>query len=273
MLPDLINKCSSRFVAVAAVWIIYTIHPITLGMAAPNSALTLAVVSEDPSRSTEPGALEQLESAVQEGLMKKKGVSVITRRHLEKILSEQGLAYQNIVNDRARLGNLCGATVLIIVSVEKNDILRSENNVSAYGLTEHQVHFSSRARVSLSAVDVSTGKILSNRDYSKQSEDTSRALEACASQIRSDIDSIILQDATPIDQGERHKLVIKPTKNGQEVFGLDLLVDGNFVGNTPITTDAEDGVHSISLQKGSLVIWNNRVQVHHDVWLNPDLSN
>lgn len=245
----------------------------TAVVGATQSAITLAVISEDPNQSTEPGSMEQVESAVEEGLMKKKGVSVITRRHLEKILSEQGLAYQNIVNDRARLGNLCGATVLFIVSVDKNEVSKYSQDVSAYGMTERQIHYSSAARISVSAVDVSTGKILLKRAYSKRSDSNSSALESCVVDVKSDMSNISIQDIASNDQAERHKLVIKPMRNGQEVFGLDLLVDGNFVGNTPFTTDAEDGIHAISIQKGSQVLWNNRVQVHRDVWLNPELSN
>ena len=259
--------------AIAAGLMVNTIFFITPGITAPQSDLTLAVLSEDPTRSTDPGVMEHVESAVEEGLMKKKGVSVITRRHLEKILSEQGLAYQNIVNDRARLGNLCGATVLFIVSVDKNEVSKYAQDVSAYGMTERHIHYSSAARISLSAVDVSTGKIILKKAYSKRFDESPSALESCASEVKSDISNISLQDITPNETEERHKIVIKPMRNGQEVFGLDLLVDGNFVGNTPFTTDAEDGIHLISIQKGSQVLWNNRVQVHRDVWLNPELSN
>ena len=78
--------------------------------------------------------------------------------------------------------------------------------------------------------------------------------------------------ATPAEDIPRHKVLIKPTSGGQEIQGLDLFIDGNFVGNTPITTDVEEGVREVSLRQGSRSLWSNRVQVLKDIWLTPELG-
>jgi hypothetical protein len=54
--------------------------------------------------------------------------------------------------------------------------------------------------------------------------------------------------------------------------GLDLFIDGNFIGNTPITTDVEEGVREVSLRKGTSTLWSNRVQILKEVWLTPELG-
>ena len=71
--------------------------------------------------------------------MEASGVSLVSRRHLEKILSEQGFAYNIVVNERARLGRLAGADILLVVSITKNRITQSRESVSAYGMTENIV--------------------------------------------------------------------------------------------------------------------------------------
>ena len=44
------------------------------------------------------------------------------------------------------------------------------------------------------------------------------------------------------------------------------------MGNTPITTDVEEGVREVSLRQGSTNIWRNRVQVLKEIWLTPELG-
>ena len=48
-------------------------------------------------------------------------------------------AYNNIVNDRARLGRLVGADVLLVVSITKNRITQTRESITAYGMTENIV--------------------------------------------------------------------------------------------------------------------------------------
>lgn len=79
----------------------------------------LAVIAEDLSGETDSGGLEMVESLAEAGVMETDGVSLVSRHHLEKTLAEQGLAYNSIVNDRARLGRLAGADLLLVVSITK----------------------------------------------------------------------------------------------------------------------------------------------------------
>jgi len=57
-----------------------------------------------------------------------------------------------------------------------------------------------------------------------------------------------------------------------DIQGLDLFIDGNFVGNTPITTDVEEGLREVALRKGGTTLWANRVQVLKEIWLTPELG-
>ena len=92
---------------------------------------SVAVITEDLSGEVGDGGIEMVESLAESGISRAPGVSLISRRHLEKLLSEQGLAYNNIVNDRARLGRLVGADILLIVSIAKNRITQTRESVGS----------------------------------------------------------------------------------------------------------------------------------------------
>ena len=207
---------------------------------------SLAVITEDLSGETDSGGLEMVESLAEAGVMESSGVSLLSRRHLEKVLAEQGLAYNNVVNDRARLGRLAGADLLLVVSITKNRITQTRETVSAYGMTENIVRSRSDAGITI---------------------------KACASEMKSSLSKIRFGGlASKSEDLPRHKVLIKPTAGGQEIQGLDLFIDGNFVGNTPITTDVEEGVREVSLRQGGRSLWSNRVQVRKEIWLTPELG-
>lgn len=233
---------------------------------------SLAVITEDLSGETDSGGLEMVESLAEAGVMETDGVSLVSRRHLEKILAEQGLAYDNVVNDRARLGRLAGADLLLVVSVTKNRITQTRESVSAYGMTENTVRSRSDAGITVKALEVESGRIIAQRQFVKRTENR-RALDACASEMKTGLSKIRFAElASQNEEIPRHKVLIKPTSGGIEIQGLDLFIDGNFVGNTPITTDVEEGIRAVSLRKGGTDIWSNRVQVLKEIWLTPELG-
>ena len=231
----------------------------------------LAVIAEDLSGDVGEGGLEMVESLAEAGVMEAAGVSLVSRRHLEKILSEQGLAYSNVVNDRARLGRLAGADILLIVSIAKNRITQSRESISAYGMTENIVRSHSDAAITVKALEVESGRIVVQRQFVKRL-DNRRALDACASEMKSSLTKIPFGNVAKSEVVPRHKVLIKPTSGGTEIQGLDLFIDGNFVGNTPITTDVEEGVREVSIRQGGNSLWSNRVQVLKEVWLTPELG-
>jgi hypothetical protein len=233
---------------------------------------SLAVIAEDLSGETDSGGLEMVESLAEAGVMETDGVSLVSRRHLEKILAEQGLAYNNVVNDRARLGRLAGANLLLVVSITKNRITQTRESVSAYGMTENIVRSRSDAGITVKALEVESGRIIAQRQFVKRT-DNRRALDACAAEMKAGLSTIRFSElASQNEEVPRHKVLIKPTSGGTEIQGLDLFIDGNFVGNTPITTDVEEGVREVSLRQGSTNIWSNRVQVLKEIWLTPELG-
>jgi hypothetical protein len=215
----------------------------------------LAVIAEDLSGETDSGGLEMVESLAEAGVM------------------EHGLAYNNIVNDRARLGRLAGADLLLVVSITKNRITQTRESVSAYGMTENIVRSRSDAGITVKALEVESGRIVAQRQFVKRT-DNRRALDACAAEMKSALSKIPFGNlsASRNEEVPRHKVLIKPTSGGQELQGLDLFIDGNFVGNTPITTDVEEGVREVSLRQGGRNLWSNRVQVLKEIWLTPELG-
>jgi len=236
-------------------------------------APSLAVITEDLSGEVGDGGIEMVESLAESGVSRAPGVSLISRRHLEKLLAEQGLAYNNIVNDRARLGRLVGADVLLVVSITKNRITQTRESVTAYGMTENIVRSQSDAAIAVKALEVESGRILAQRQFAKRNNGNRRALDECAAKMESTLESMTFDELAKDTSVPRHKVVIKPTANGADMQGLDLFIDGNFVGNTPITTDVEEGVREVALRKGGNTLWNNRVQILKEVWLTPDLGN
>lgn len=233
---------------------------------------SLAVITEDLSGEVGDGGIEMVESLAESGISRAPGVSLISRRHLEKLLAEQGLAYNNIVNDRARLGRLAGADVLLVVSITKNRITQTRESVTAYGMTENIVRSHSDAAISVKALEVESGRILAQRQFAKRNTGNRRALDECAAKMESTLESLTFGDLAKDTALPRHKVVIKPTDGDADINGLDLFIDGNFIGNTPITTDVEEGVRDVSLRKGTRTLWTNRVQILKEVWLTPDLG-
>jgi Curli production assembly/transport component CsgG/PEGA domain len=234
---------------------------------------SVAVITEDLSGELDQGGIEMVESLAESGLSQAPGVSLISRRHLEKVLAEQGLAYNNVVNDRARLGRLAGADILLVVSITKNLITQTRESNTAYGITENIVRSHSDAALAVKAIEVESGRILAQRQFTKRNSGNRRALMDAASQMESALPTISFGELAKDTALPRHKVIVKPTSGGSDLAGLDLFIDGNFIGNTPITTDVEEGVREVSLRKGSSTIWNNRVQILKEVWLTPELAN
>lgn len=234
---------------------------------------SLAVITEDLSGEVGDGGIEMVESLAESGISRAPGISLISRRHLEKILSEQGLAYNNIVNDRARLGRLAGADILLIVSITKNRLTQTRESVTAYGMTENIVRSQSDAAITVKALEVESGRILAQRQFAKRNGDNRRALEECAAKMESTLGSMTFANLAKESEVPRHKVVIKPTASGIDIQGLDLFIDGNFIGNTPITTDVEEGIREVALRKNGNTLWSNRVQILKEIWLTPDLGN
>ena len=178
-----------------------------------------------------------VESLAEAGVMETDGVPLVRARHLEKILAEQGLAYNNVVNDRARGGRLAGANLLLVVSITKNRITQTRESVSAYGMTENIVRSRSDAGITVKTLEVESGRIIAQRQFVKRT-DNRRALDACAAEMKTGLSTIRFAElASQSEEVPRHKVLIKQTSGGTEIQGLDLFFDDNLVGNTRITSD------------------------------------
>ena len=126
---------------------------------------------------TTPAILTAVESALEAGLASSGSVRVITRSRLDDILKEQGLAYRNVVNDRAALGRLIGADFLVVASLLENDQRTHRETISAYGLRETQTTYSSAAALNVKMLDAESGTVLAQRAFTQEMPQSLAALE------------------------------------------------------------------------------------------------
>ena len=234
--------------------------------------ISVAVFTEDLSGGVGEGSLRTIESTSEAALCQLPQITLVTRTNLNKLLAEQELAYRNIVNDRARLGRLFGVEVLLIVSITKANTARFSTTNSAFGITETIVHINSDAAIAMKALEVETGRILTQCQFSKSNKGNGRALEDCMLQLESTIKKLSFDKMSNKLRLVVHKLTVKPTSGVNVINGLDLFVDGNFVGNTPLTTEVEEGVHEVTLRKGGRNLWSNRIRIVKEVSISPNLS-
>ena len=243
-----------------------------LSVAAPAAA----VIVEDKKApgflglgKTSPATLTAMESALESGLASSGSVRLITRSRLDNILQEQGLAYKNVVNDRAALGRLIGADFLVIASLLENDQRTHRETISAYGLRETKTTYSSVAAINVKMLDVESGTVLAQRGFAQEMPQSIDALDR------------VLQEASAWLRGTpasglrlapaKHTLKIEPKSAGRAIRGLDVLIDGNFTANTPATLELEGGVREVSLKRAGAVLWSNRVRLMGDLVIEPEL--
>lgn len=238
----------------------------------PHSHVRVAVLAGDASNQSTPGDVDRVEAFAESGISRAVGISLVSRRHLETVLAEQGLAYSNAVNERAKLGRLAGADILLLVSISENTVSRTPKSISAYGFTERTESVSSSAAISVKAVEVESGRILASRVFVKQDSNGPHALDQCAALMESALQGFDLSSSTGSPPGIRHKISVRPVSGGSEIPNLDLFIDGNFIGNTPIATDVEEGVRQVTLQRGGKTLWDRRIKIEKEVWLSPDLK-
>lgn len=53
--------------------------------------------------------------------------------------------------------------------------------------------------------------------------------------------------------------------------GPDILVDGAFMGNTPLEMALDEGVREVTLSQSGRKLWSNRLRVKKDVVISPEL--
>jgi hypothetical protein len=217
------------------------------------------------------GTLASVEAALREGLSAGRFFGVLTRSQFDAVLAEQDLAYKNVVNDRARLGQLSGTDFIVVAELLADRKNTRSERISAYGVGETQTKLSSDANLALSVLDVSTGKIVAQRVFAATLGDSHGALPAVLGQSAAWLGSLRLPALEKT--GGRFALSVAPTMSGAQVRGLDVFVDGNFEANTPADLSVENGVREITLKRADKVLWSNKIRVARDSVLEPDLGN
>lgn len=216
------------------------------------------------------GTLAAVEAALQSGLSRSGAFSVLTRSQFDAVLAEQDLSYKNVVNDRARLGQLRGTDYIVIAGLLSDRKNTRSERISAYGITETQTTLSSEASLGVAILDVSTGKVVEQRTFSAAIADNHGALPSVLEQAAAWLGSVRLQRAD--HSGDLFSLRVAPIVNGTQARGLDVFIDGNFESNTPAQLSVDGGVREITIKRADKTLWSNRVRVTRDLVLEPDLG-
>ncbi len=256
--------------ALLAILLLVAVGPCSLALP------SVAVIVEDKKApgflglgKTSQATLTTIESSLEGGLASAGSVRVITRSRLDDILKEQGLAYRNVVDDRAALGRLIGADFLVVASLLENEQRTHRETVSAYGLRETQITYSSAAALNVKMLDVESGTVLAQRAFTEEMPQSLSSLEQVLLQASTWLRGT---PATALRVAPaKHTVKIEPKSSGREIRGLDVLVDGNFTANTPVTVQLETGIREISLRRAGVVVWSNRVRVSGNLTIEPEL--
>jgi hypothetical protein len=175
-----------------------------------------------------------------------------------------------VVTDRARLGQLRGTDYIVIAGLQSDRKNTRSERVSAYGITETQTTLSSEASLGVAILDVSSGKVVEQKNFSADISDNHKALPLALEHAATWLSSLRLQRQEV--HGGMFSLRVAPTLAGAEARGLDVFIDGNFESNTPATLSVEGGVREISIRRADKTLWSNRVKVAKDLALTPDLG-
>lgn len=216
------------------------------------------------------GTLASIESALQKGLASSGRYSVLTRSQFEAVLAEQNLAYKNVVNNHARLGQLVGTDFIVIAELLSDDKRTDREVIRAYGLTDTQTTLSSQAGLTVSVVDVSSGAVVARQQFLEKLDGSHEALSASLRQAASWLGALELRPLSAADN--RFQLRVAPASAGREIRGLDILVDGAFMANTPATLALEGGLRDITIKRSDQVLWSNKLRLTRDFAIEPELG-
>ena len=120
-------------------------------------------------------------------------------------------------------------------------------------------------------IPVGEGRVVEEMQIQKRL-DNSRALGACADDLKSALQGLQLASTDLMPAVSGYTINVAPSKAGKNLSGLDIFVNGNFVGNTPFQLTLPSGAYELSIRRGSAVLWNNRLQVGSDLKISPDLT-
>lgn len=216
------------------------------------------------------GTLASIESALQQGLSSSGKYSVLTRSQFDAVLAEQNLAYKNVVNNHARLGQLVGTDFIVIAELLSDDKRTDREVIRAYGLTDTQTTLSSQAALAVSVVDVSSGAVVARQKFLENLAGSHEALSASLRQAASWLGALELRPLSAADN--RFQLRVAPANAGREIRGLDILVDGAFMANTPATLALEGGLRDITIKRSDQVLWSNKLRLTRDFAIEPELG-
>lgn len=72
-----------------------------------------------------------------------------------------------MVENHADVGRFLGAEVLLVLSITKNNVSQSHEDIAAFGIVERKYFVASEASISATAIEVDSGRVILRQQYEK----------------------------------------------------------------------------------------------------------
>ncbi|SIT72420.1 Curli production assembly/transport component CsgG [Ectothiorhodosinus mongolicus] len=163
------RKISSRRIegSLYSVQVSAVLHHFEQGPSAQRMRIALLPV-EARGSGISANHLRELEAEIQKHLVQSRRFAVLTRSDINRVLSEQNfIANQNVSRgERARLGNLLGADVLLLVNVSEAYYSERTETVAVTG--QIRVIKNGAVRINVNIIDAATGQIRFSNSYATE---------------------------------------------------------------------------------------------------------
>jgi curli biogenesis system outer membrane secretion channel CsgG len=180
-----------------AVQVKAVVHQFKLGQSAQRMRLALLPIQTNvPNISAE--VVRQLESDAQTNLVQSRRFTVLTRSDINRVLGEQRfVATQNVSRgERARLGNLLGADVLLLITIAQASYSERTETIAVTG--QRRLVKDGAARINVSIFDVATGQIRFSGAYSSTPSSSVSSLVGLLSAVSSNALADVVQRIYPL---------------------------------------------------------------------------
>jgi len=149
------------------------------------------------SLSSHKAAGKDLSNKIESYLVQSRKFSVLSRSHVDEILDEHNflLTMGVSLEERARVGNLLGADLLLLVNLEK---IYHKNRTDKLSLTGQTFkHTDSLAEMNLKVISTSSGEIKFYQTYSMGGEDKFSSLSELINQLAERVSTDLVQRIYP----------------------------------------------------------------------------
>lgn len=194
---------------------------------------------------------------------------VVEKDIIREIIQEQKFSVSGLVDESKtaiELGKLIGADHIITGTL--NTLAINEEKFSGYDTTIYNVKAGMESSIRL--INVTTGIIEMANSYKVKEEFQGKRLSSLDIRTISDdlLDKIVSEFEKDINNYK-----FTDSESSKEVLvnfsstpsGASIEVDGLYIGNTPLETPVEPGVHEIKISMGGYKPWQMSVKISQDM--------